>query len=126
MAKKKPSAKRKTLLPLVETFRNPAPTRDFVIEHVSTEFTSVCPKTGHPDFATVTLRYVAHQKCLELKSLKLYYQSYRNRGIFYEAVTNEILDHLVLCCAPRRMEIETAWTGRGGIRSTIRAAYEKA
>ncbi len=114
----------KDALPPVETFANPNPRRDFVIEHVASEFTSVCPKTGHPDFATVVLRYVADKACLELKSLKLYYQSYRNRGIFYEAVTNEILDHLVSCCHPRWMEIETRWTGRGGIASTIRARFD--
>ena len=111
-------------LPPVETFPNPAPGRDFVIEHVAAEFTSVCPKTGHPDFGTVTVRYVADSRCLELKSLKLYYQSYRNRGIFYEAVTNEILDHLVACCEPRWMEVETKWTGRGGIHSVIRARHD--
>ena len=110
---------------LVETFPNPAPHRDFVIEHRSTEFTSVCPKTGHPDFADVTVRYVADKRCLELKSLKLYFQSYRDRGIFYEAVTNEILDRLVASCAPRRMEVETEWSGRGGISSVISATYER-
>ncbi|HYC78480.1 MAG TPA: preQ(1) synthase [Planctomycetota bacterium] len=115
-------SRRRPALPPVETFPNPAPHRDFQIEHVASEFTSVCPKTGHPDFATITLRYVADRECLELKSLKLYYQSYRNRGIFYEAVTNEMLDHLVACCRPRRMEIETRWTGRGGIHSIIRAS----
>ena len=111
-------------LPPVETFQNPQPGRDYVIEHVATEFTSVCPKTGHPDFGVVTVRYVAAQKCLELKSFKEFLQSYRNRGIFYEAVTNEILDHLVKCCAPRSMEVETRWTGRGGIHSVIRARYD--
>jgi 7-cyano-7-deazaguanine reductase len=111
-------------LPLVETFPNPGPGRDYVIEHVANEFTSVCPKTGHPDFGTVTVRYVAAQKCIELKSLKLYFQSYRNRGIFYEAVTNEILDHLVRCCAPKWMEVETRWSVRGGIQSVIRARHD--
>lgn len=120
MAKKKKPAS-----PKVETFPNPAPHRDFEIEHVSTEFTSVCPKTGHPDFATVVVNYVADKRCLELKSLKLYYQSFRNRGIFYEAVTNEILDHLVASCEPRSLDIETQWTGRGGINSVIRAYYSK-
>ena len=108
----------------VETFPNPNPGRDYVIEHVATEFTSMCPITGHPDFAAVTVRYVAAEKCLELKSLKLYLQSYRSRGIFYEAVTNEILDHLVRCCSPRWMDIETRWSGRGGIHSVIRARHE--
>ena len=68
---------------ILETFPNPAPERDYVIEHIAPEFTSVCPKTGHPDFATITLRYIADQKCVELKSLKLYFGSYRNEGIFY-------------------------------------------
>jgi 7-cyano-7-deazaguanine reductase len=111
-------------LPRVETFPNPNPGRDYVIEHVANEFTSVCPKTGHPDFGIVIVRYVAKERCVELKSLKLYLQSYRSRGIFYEAVTNEILDHLVEACAPRWMEIETRWTGRGGIQSIIRARHD--
>jgi 7-cyano-7-deazaguanine reductase len=113
-------------LPAVETFPNPAPSREYVIEHVANEFTSVCPKTGQPDFGIVILRYVADQKCLELKSLKLYLQSYRMRGIFYEAVTNEILDHLVRCCAPRWMEVETRWSVRGGMNSVIRARHDAA
>ncbi len=108
---------------MIETFPNPNPARDYVIEHIASEFTSVCPKTGHPDFATIVVRYVADRTCLELKSLKLYYQDYRNRGIFYEAVTNKILDDLVAACQPRWMEIETQWTGRGGIRSVIKARH---
>lgn len=111
--------------PEIETFPNPAPQRDFVIEHVSEEFTSVCPKTGHPDFGDVVLRYVADEACIELKSLKLYYQSFRNRGIFYEAVTNALLDDLVAACAPRWLEIETHWKGRGGIRSVIKARFDR-
>ena len=110
---------------LLECFDNPHPHRDFTIEHVAEEFTSVCPKTGHPDFGTIVLRYVADGRCLELKSLKLYYQSFRNRGIFYEDVTNRILDDLVAACLPRTMEVETRWMGRGGIRSTITARYQK-
>jgi 7-cyano-7-deazaguanine reductase len=110
-------------LPQVETFPNPHPGRDYVIEHVANEFTSVCPKTGQPDFGVVTIRYVAGPSCLELKSLKLYFQSYRNRGIFYEAVTNEILDHLVSSCSPKWMEVETRWTVRGGMHSVIRARH---
>src|SRR6187551_894003 len=98
---------------LLEVFDNSFPDRDYFIVHKANEFTSVCPKTGQPDFGIVTIRYVADQKCLELKSLKLYLQSYRNRGIFYEAVTNEILEHLVRDCAPRWMEIETRWSVRG-------------
>jgi len=104
----------------LECFDNPEPGRDYVIEHVSDEFTSVCPKTGHPDFGTVLLRYVADARCIELKSLKLYYQSYRNDGIFYEAVTNRIADDLAAVMKPRWLVLETRWRGRGGISSTIR------
>jgi 7-cyano-7-deazaguanine reductase len=109
---------------IIECFENPHPHRDYTIEHVSEEFTSVCPKTGHPDFGTMVLRYVADKLCIELKSLKLYYQSFRNRGIFYEDVTNSILDDLVKASKPRTMEIEARWSGRGGIRSTIIARYQ--
>lgn len=105
---------------LLECFDNPNPSRDYVIEHVSEQFTSLCPKTGHPDFGSVTLRYVANQKCVELKSLKLYYQSFRNEGIFYEAVTNRIADDLFATIQPRWMVMITDWKGRGGIDSRIR------
>ena len=108
---------------LLEVFPNPKPERDFLIEHISEEFTSVCPMTGHPDFGDVVLRYRPGATCVELKSLKLYYQSYRNRGIFYEAVTNQLLDDLVAATNPKWIEIETRWKGRGGIRSVIRAAH---
>lgn len=104
---------------LLECFENPSPGRAFVIEHVSEEFTSVCPKTGHPDFGDVTLRYVPGKCCVELKSLKLYYQSFRNEGIFYEAVTNRIADDLTAAMEPAWLELRTDWKGRGGIRSTI-------
>ncbi len=109
---------------LLECFDSPAPSveggrRDFVIEHVSEEFTSVCPKTGHPDFGHVTLRYIPTDRCVELKSLKLYYQSFRNEGIFYEAVTNRIADDLQHAMRPKWMVLQTDWKGRGGIRSTI-------
>ncbi len=109
---------------LLECFPNPAPAgdtgkRDFVIEHFSEEFTSVCPKTGHPDFGHVTLRYLPKEQCVELKSLKLYYQSFRNEGIFYEAVTNRIADDLAQAMQPKWMVVQTDWKGRGGIRSTI-------
>ena len=110
--------------PGIEVFDNPHPDRDYIIEHVADEFTSVCPMTGHPDYAIVVLRYVADGRCIELKSLKLYYQSFRNRGIYYEDVTNEILNHLVAACAPQWMEIETQWAGRGGIRSVITARHD--
>jgi 7-cyano-7-deazaguanine reductase len=106
---------------LLECFDNPSPKRGYLIEHISDEFTSVCPKTGHPDFGTVTLRYAADKKCVELKSLKLYYQSFRSEGIFYEAVTNQIADDLAKAMKPRWMIVETDWKGRGGIRSRITA-----
>jgi 7-cyano-7-deazaguanine reductase len=105
---------------LLECFENPSPGRDYVIEHTADEFTSVCPKTGHPDFGTITLRYIPGDRCVELKALKLYYQSYRNDGIFYEAVTNRIADDLAAAMQPRWMVLETSWRGRGGIRSVIR------
>jgi 7-cyano-7-deazaguanine reductase len=105
---------------LLECFQNPSPQRDYVIEHVAEEFTSVCPKTGHPDFGTVVVRFVPDQLCVELKSLKLYLQSFRNEGIFYEAVTNRIADDLTATMQPRWLVIETNWRGRGGIRSIIR------
>ncbi|MEM6553428.1 MAG: preQ(1) synthase [Planctomycetota bacterium] len=104
---------------LIESFPNPNPDRDFVIEHIADEFTSVCPKTGHPDFGTVTLQYIPGADCVELKSLKLYYQSFRNAGIYYEAVTNRIADDLEAAMKPVWMMLRTDWNGRGGIRSTI-------
>ena len=105
---------------ILETFE--APTQEsFFIEHVHEEFTSVCPLTGHPDFGRVILRYEPAGKCVELKSLKLYYQSFRDEGAFYEAVTNQIRDDLRECMDPRWMEVTTEWKGRGGIRSTITA-----
>jgi 7-cyano-7-deazaguanine reductase len=109
----------------LETFPNPAPGRDFIIQHIADEFTSVCPKTGHPDYATIVLSYVADAVCLELKAYKIYLQSFRNQGIFYEAVTNKLLDDLVAASNPRWMRVETRWTGRGGIRSVLRADFAR-
>lgn len=103
----------------VETFPNPAPHRDYVITHICPEFTSVCPKTGQPDFATIELEYIPDQLCLELKALKLYYYSFRNEGIYYEAVTNRLLDELVATCSPRWMRITANFNVRGGIESVI-------
>ncbi len=108
-------------LKLLECFDNAHPGRDYVIEHVAEEFTSVCPKTGHPDFGTVVLRYCPDATCVELKSLKLYYQSFRNEGIFYENVTNCICDDLTKLMKPRWLVLQTRWQGRGGIRSIITA-----
>lgn len=112
---------------LLEAFPTPTDT-PFVIEHVNEEFTSQCPKTGHPDFGTVTVRFCpapasAGGLCVELKSLKLYCQSFRNEGIFYEAVTNRIRDDLVALMKPAWLQVRTDWRGRGGIRSTIRADF---
>ena len=107
---------------LLETFETPTKT-PFLIEHVNEEFTSVCPVTGHPDFGTITLRYEPASLCVELKSLKMYHQSFRNEGIFYEAVTNKMRDDLVQCMDPTWLQIVTNWKGRGGIRSTITAIY---
>ena len=103
----------------LETFENPFPQRNYSIETIVPEFTSLCPKTGQPDFGTLTITYVADQLCYELKSLKLYLQEYRNHGAFYEKVTNTILDDLVAVTEPRWMKIEAAFTPRGGIRITV-------
>ena len=110
---------------LLETFENPYPARDYEITHVAPEFTSVCPKTGHPDFGTLTLTYVPSDRCVELKSLKLYLQSFRNHGAFYEAVTNEIADVLIDLLAPREFELTSRWTPRGGMNSTIRVRLDR-
>jgi len=110
---------------LLETFPNPAPERDYVIEHVSPEFTSVCPKTGQPDFATITFRYIPDQSCVELKSLKIYFVSYRNEGIFYEAVINRILDDLIAALSPRYACVEGEFAVRGGLSSTVTAEYRQ-
>lgn len=104
---------------LLETFENKFPKRDYRIEIVCPEFTSVCPKTGQPDFGTLTITYTPAASCVELKSLKLYLQSYRNEGIFYENVTNVILDDLVAALAPRWMLLEAEFNARGGITETV-------
>jgi 7-cyano-7-deazaguanine reductase len=108
---------------VLETFENPRPERDYEIVIRCPEFTSVCPKTGLPDFGTITIRYVPDRTCVELKSLKLYLIEYRNRGIFYEAAVNRVLDDLVAACRPRRMEVEGAFTARGGITTTVVARH---
>lgn len=108
---------------ILETFPNPKPDRDYVIEHTAPEFTSVCPRTGQPDFATIVLTYVPDQLCLELKSLKLYYQSFRNMGIFYEDVINRMLDDFVAVVQPRWMEVRGEFNTRGGISSVVTAEY---
>ena len=107
----------------LETFPNPRPERDYEIEIRAPEFTSVCPKTGLPDFGEIRIQYVPDRKCVELKSLKLYLVEYRNKGIFYEAVTNKILDDLVQLTRPRRMTVTGAFSARGGITTTVVANY---
>lgn len=109
---------------LLETFENQFPGRNYDIEIVAPEFTSVCPKTGQPDFGTLTFTYTPEGKCVELKSLKYYLQSFRNDGIFYENVTNRILDDLVAVLKPRQIQVVAAFTARGGISTTITALYE--
>ncbi|HET8644337.1 MAG TPA: preQ(1) synthase [Vicinamibacteria bacterium] len=108
----------------LETFPNPHPGRDYLVTHTCPEFTAVCPKTGQPDFATIRISYVPDRSCVELKSLKLYLASFRDRGIYYEDVTNLILDDLVRAMAPRRITVEGAFNVRGGISSVVQASYE--
>jgi 7-cyano-7-deazaguanine reductase len=108
---------------ILETFANPQPGRDYVIEHTHHEFTSLCPITGHPDFATITVRYVPDRLCVELKSLKLYFHAYRNEGIFFEAVTNRICDDLGALLKPRRLTVISDWKARGGFTSVITAEW---
>jgi len=107
---------------LLEIFESPTST-PFTIEHINEEFTSVCPVTGHPDFGVITLKYEPAKSCVELKSLKMYYQSFRNEGIYYEAVTNQIRDDLVKCMEPNWLQVVTSWRVRGGIRSNITATF---
>ena len=107
----------------LETFDNPTPGRDYTIRMEIPEFTCLCPKTGQPDFATMSIEYVPDALCLELKALKLYFWSFRNEGAFHEAVTNQILDDLVKACRPNFMRIETEFNVRGGIYTTIVAEH---
>ncbi len=110
----------------LETFPNPRPERNYEIAISCPEFTSMCPKTGLPDFGAIEIRYVPDAACLELKALKYYLLGYRNQGIFYEAATNRILDDLVAACQPRRMTVVGDFTARGGISTVVTAAFEKA
>jgi 7-cyano-7-deazaguanine reductase len=109
--------------PKLETFPNPHPGREYVIKHVQPEFTSVCPVTGHPDFGTITMEYVAGDLCVELKSLKQYYQSYRNEGVFYEDLINRFVDDFVAALNPKWLEISGKFTPRGGMHSEITATH---
>lgn len=110
-------------LSLLEVFENPRPERDYSIEIVAPEFTSVCPKTGQPDFGELTITYTPDQSCVELKSLKFYLQSFRNDGIFYESATNRILDHLVERLQPRSMTVVGRFSARGGISTIVTARH---
>src|SRR3954466_1845301 len=108
----------------LETFPNPRPERDFEIAIHCAEFTSVCPKTGLPDFGEIRITYVPDQQCLELKALKYYLIEFRNKGIFYENVTNQILDDLVASCRPRRMTVIGDFSVRGGIKTEVTVRYK--
>ena len=109
---------------LLETFENEFPNRDYTIIHTAPEFTSLCPKTGQPDFATIDIDYIPDKLCIELKSLKLYLNSYRSEGVFFESVTNKILEDLVKVLSPRYMLVSAEFNVRGGISSVIEAEYE--
>ncbi len=109
-----------------ELFDNPRPGRDYTITMRCPEFTSVCPKTGQPDFGEIIIQYQPDKLCLELKSLKFYMQSYRNRGIFYEKLTNDILDDLSAACKPKWMKITSRFTPRGGITTEVVAETSQA
>ena len=110
---------------LIEIFKNAYPDRNYLVTHTAPEFTSVCPKTGQPDFATVVIEYIPDKLCIELKSLKFYLNSYRNDGIYFESVTNKILDDLVGVCKPRYMQITAQFNVRGGISSVVKAEHCK-
>ena len=110
-------------MPPIETFPSPRPEREFEIAINCPEFTSLCPKTGLPDFGEIRIRYVPGDLCIELKSLKYYMNDFRNRGIFYEAVTNQILDDLVAAVRPRRMTVIGDFTVRGGIKTIVTATF---
>jgi 7-cyano-7-deazaguanine reductase len=107
----------------LEWFDNPKPEREYEIRFECPEFTCLCPKTGQPDFATIRIRYVPAQRCVELKSLKLYLWSFRDEGTFHETVTNRILDDLVALLAPRRMTVEADFLVRGGIHTVVEASH---
>jgi 7-cyano-7-deazaguanine reductase len=112
-----------TPVPILEVFPNPEPEREYEIEINCPEFTSLCPKTGQPDFGELLITYAPCKTCIELKSLKLYLQQFRNTGIFYEAATNKILDDLAKACAPRWMTVVSQWRPRGGIATKVAVRY---
>jgi len=108
----------------IEVFENKYIDRDYYITHVNDEYTSVCPITGLPDFGTITINYIPDKLCLELKALKYYFLDFRDKGIFYESIINQILDDLVMGCHPRFMEIIGEFSTRGGMNSTVKAVHD--
>ena len=110
---------------VLDAFPNPRPGRDYEIRFVFPEFTSMCPVTGQPDFATFTVAYTPEQRCVEMKSLKLYFLAFRNKGIFYEAVTNQVLDDLVAVLDPRRMEVVGDFAVRGGTKGVVTCRHQR-
>ncbi len=110
---------------ILVTFANPNPKRDYIVSIETPEFTCLCPKTGQPDFATISIKYIASKLCIELKSLKLYMFSYRNKGAFHEEIANKILDDLVDILKPRYMKVKAIFNVRGGIYTTVSAKYQK-
>jgi len=115
----------KNKIKILETFDNHNQKREYKIDHIATEFTSLCPKTGQPDFATITLEYNPNKLCIELKSYKLYLNSYRNDGIFFEAVTNKIMDDLIEVLQPSYMKVNAKFNVRGGISSVVEVEYDE-
>ena len=111
---------------ILETFKSPRPDRDYEVRFTFPEFTSMCPVTGQPDFATITLTYIPDQKCVEMKSLKLYYLAFRNKGIFYEGIVNTILDDLVAVLQPRKITVVGDFAVRGGTAGVVTATHEQA
>lgn len=110
---------------LLETFINPSHKRNYTISITCPEFTSVCPKTGLPDFGTISIEYIPDRLCIELKSLKYYLLDYRNKGIFYEAATNKIMDDLVKVLKPKEITLTGSFTARGGISTSVKVSYKK-
>ena len=110
--------------PKLDLFDNPCPQRDYSITIRCPEFTSVCPKTGQPDFGELTIEYCPDQTCIELKSLKYYMQSFRSKGVFYEALSNEIMDDLIRACKPRWMKLTSSFTPRGGLSTDVLVEYQ--
>ena len=110
----------------LELFDNPHPRRDYCVKIRCPEFTSVCPRTGQPDFGEILIEYCPDKLCIELKSLKFYLQGYRNKGIYYEALTNDILNDLCGACGPRWMKVTSRFTPRGGISTEVTADYKMA